>query len=65
MPSVPIAVTGADCRPPADGTTQRRGSRPEYLASPHRVVSNHGLDISIARPGAPASAAVVPSARSA
>ncbi|PBC35071.1 hypothetical protein CJ179_49885 [Rhodococcus sp. ACS1] len=62
---MPIAVTGADCPPPADGTTHPRGYWSEDLATPHRVVSYHGLGISIARLDAVVSAGVVPSARSA
>ncbi len=58
MPSVPTAVTAADCWPPADRTKHPCDYWPGELATPHRIVSYDGPDISITRPGAMRTAAI-------
>lgn len=51
MTSVLIAVTGVDYWTLADGTEHTCGYWPEELATPHRVFTEAGFDITIATPG--------------
>lgn len=51
MASVLIAVTGVDYWTLADGTKHPCGYWPEELATPHRLFTEAGWDITIATPG--------------
>ena len=51
MPSVLFAVTGSDHWTLADGTQHASGYWPEELATPHRIFTEAGFDVTFATPG--------------
>lgn len=51
MPSVLFALTGSDHWTLVDGTKHASGYWPEEVATPHRIFTDAGFDVTIATPG--------------